>query len=215
MNNINNNEIIPDCKVIMLGDSGVGKSSIISRYVSGYFVKDLVSTTGTNYSYKICENKDQKVRLNIWDTAGQEKYRSLGKHFYKNAYIICIVFDITKKETFQSIKEVWYPEILKNGEEHHIIAVIGNKIDKYTEEEVNEDECSSYAKEIDGHFFLVSAKNGKGINDMFQTLADIYLEPSFKKKMDETINEYQRKDSHKLNKNNCKENKDNKLSKCC
>jgi small GTP-binding protein len=212
MNNINNNEIIPDCKVIMLGDSGVGKSSIISRYVSGYFVKDLVSTTGTNYSYKICENKDQKVRLNIWDTAGQEKYRSLGKHFYKNAYIVCIVFDITKKETFQSIKEVWYPEILKNGEEHHIIAVIGNKIDKYTEEEVNEDECSSYAKEIDGHFFLVSAKNGKGINDMFQTLADIYLEPSFKKKMDETINEYQRKDSYKLNKNNCKENK---LSKCC
>ena len=215
MNNINNNDNIPSCKVTLLGDSGVGKSSIIARYVSGVFVKDLISTSGTNYSYKICENKGKKVRLNIWDTAGQEKYRSLGKHFYKDSYIIILVYDITQKASFQSIKEIWYPEILKNGEEYSIVAVVGNKSDKYTEEEVNEEEASSFTKEIGSKFFLVSAQNGNGINNMFQTLAETYLDPTFRKKIDDNANEYQRKNSITLVSKNFTENKNTKNTKCC
>ena len=137
MNNINNNDNIPSCKVTLLGDSGVGKSSIIARYVSGVFVKDLISTSGTNYSYKICEDKGKKVRLNIWDTAGQEKYRSLGKNFYKDSYIIILVYDITQKASFQSIKEIWYPEILKNGEKYRILSVVGNHIITSQEYSIN------------------------------------------------------------------------------
>ena len=179
---MNSMEKIPDCKVTLIGDSGVGKSSIIGRYISGIFRGDTLTTSGANYSQKIYQRKNQKVRLNIWDTAGQEKFRSLGRNFYKDAYIICIIYDITNKQSFKNVQEIWYPEIEKHGEKYKILAIVGNKCDLYEDEEVEEKDINSFAEKIGGKYFLVSAKNGNGIEEMFKTLAKMYLNPNFKDK---------------------------------
>ena len=99
------------CKITLVGDSGVGKSSIIGRFVSGIFIQDINSTSGLNYSQKYYEKNGEKICLNLWDTAGQEKFRSLGKNFYKDSYIIIMVYDICDRKSFENIKEIWYPDI--------------------------------------------------------------------------------------------------------
>ena len=201
---------IPDCKVTLIGDSGVGKSSIIGRYVSGIFMENDSSTAGANFTQKIFEKNGKKVRLNIWDTAGQEKYRALGKNFYKDSYIICIVYDVTSKQSFKDIKEIWYPDVLKYGEKYHIISIVGNKCDKYDVEEVSEEDAQSYAEEIKAKFFLVSALNGNGIDTMFQNLAEEFLDPEFKENIK---SERELMNSFELNKDHFKKKK-HKI-KCC
>ncbi len=121
------------------------------------------------------ERNGEKIRLDLWDTAGQEKYRSIGRHFYKESYIVCLVYDITNKESFKNLKEIWYPELLEYGEKLKIIALIGNKVDKYLEEEVSEEEGKKFAKEINAVFKRTSALNGTGIEDLFEELVDKYL----------------------------------------
>ena len=165
-----NPEIIPNCKVTLIGDSGVGKTSIIGRYITGIFIDDIVSSSGTSYSQKVYENKGRKVRLNIWDTAGQERFRALGRNLYKDAYIICLVFDLTNKKSFENIKEVWYPEIENFGEKYNILSIVGNKCDLYENEEVREDEINSFAEKIRGIYFQISAKSGYGIDDTPESL---------------------------------------------
>ena len=176
---------IPSCKITLIGDSGVGKSSIIGRFITGFFNKEMNSTLGLNYSQKLYEKNGKKISLNLWDTARQLKFRSLGKNFYKDSFIIIIVYDICNKASFQSIKEVWYPDIQRFGEKVNIIALVGNKKDKYEEKEVPEEEAKSYAKEIEANFFLVSDNNGDGIEYMFQSLADNFFDIKFIKKIDE------------------------------
>ena len=176
---INGNNDIPDCKVVLIGDSGVGKSSIISRYIGGIFVDSIDSTISSSFSQKEYEANGKKVRLNIWDTAGQEKFRSIGRNFYKDAYIILMVYDITNKQSFEDLKSVWFPEIQQFGEKYKIIAIVGNKSDRYEEENVSESELNSFSKELGGTNFLVSAKNGNGIELMFKILAEMFLNPNF------------------------------------
>ena len=179
-------EEIPDCKITLVGDSGVGKSSIIGRFVTGIFIKDMSSTAGLNYSQKLYEKDGKKVNLNLWDTAGQEKFRALGRNFYKDSYIIIIVFDITNRMSFINAKEVWYNEIKNYGEKYKFLSLVGNKSDKYEEEEVTDEEAISFAKEIDAKFFLVSAHTGDGIDKMFHTLADNFFDEEFMSKVDQS-----------------------------
>ena len=179
-------EKIPSYKITLIGDSGVGKTSIIGRFITGFFTEEINSTLGFNYSQKIYEKNGKKISLNLWDTAGQEKYRSLGKNFYKDSYIIIIVYDITNKNSFKNIKKIWYPDTQSFGEKIKIIALAGNKKDKYEEEEVSDEEGSSYAKEIKANFFLVSANSGEGIGTMFQTLADNLFDKKFMNTVDES-----------------------------
>lgn len=179
-------EEIPDCKITLVGDSGVGKTSIIGRFVTGIFIEEMSSTAGLNYSQKLYEKDGKKVNLNLWDTAGQEKFRSLGRNFYKDSYIIIIVFDITNRMSFINAKEVWYNEIKNYGEKYKFLSLVGNKSDKYEGEEVTEEEAISFAKEIDAKFFLVSAHTGDGINKMFHTLADNFFDEEFMSKVDQS-----------------------------
>ena len=202
---------IPECKVTLIGDSGVGKSSIIGRYISGVFMNDSTSTAGASYSQKIFEKGSQKVRLNIWDTAGQERYRGLGRTFYKDSFIICLVYDITEKESFKNIKEIWYPEIEKYGEKYNILSIVGNKSDLFEVEEVNDIDAQNFAKEIGGEFFLVSAKNGNGIQNMFNNLAEKFLAPDFKHKVNETL--IVKSGSIRLDKKHLKKRKER--NRCC
>ena len=189
-------------KVTLIGESSVGKTSIINRYTRDAFTQELESTLGANYSQKKIERHGKKIRLDLWDTAGQEKYRAIGRHFYKDSYIVCLVYDITNKESFERIKTVWYPELKEHGEKTKILALVGNKIDKYLDEQVNEDDVKKYAEEINAINKRTSAMEGTNIEDLFNSLVDKYLkeiagmiieEEKKKKKKDDLKNDKQKK----------------------
>ena len=105
------------CKVVLIGESGVGKTSIISRYTTNTFKSQLMSTPGANFVTKnvIMEDEDQSIKFEIWDTAGQERYRSLAKVFYKNAAVCVLVYDITRKSSFEALKNYWVNQIKENA----------------------------------------------------------------------------------------------------
>ena len=107
-----------NCKVVLLGESGVGKSSIIDRYTQNIFKSQKLLTTGANFVTKtiILEDENKSIKFEIWDTAGQEKYRSLAKVFYKNAAVCILVYDITRKASFNELKNFWVDEIKENIE---------------------------------------------------------------------------------------------------
>ena len=172
-------------KVTLIGGTAVGKTCIIRRYSDDIYVENPPSTSGGSYSEKCVTVNNKNIHLNLWDTAGQERFRALGKHFYKDAYIIILVYDITKKSTFQELKDVWYPNVKQNGEKYSVLAVVGNKSDLYEEEEVTENEAKEYAKEIGAIFMLVSAKNGDNVKNLFEDAIRKYLGDDFVKKVEE------------------------------
>ena len=106
------------CKVVLLGESGVGKTSIIARFINNTFQDNIISTTGASYAGKaitFSELQGRTAKFEIWDTAGQEKYRSLTKIFYKDAGIAILVYDITRRETFEEIQKYWYHQIKESA----------------------------------------------------------------------------------------------------
>ena len=173
---------VPGCKVVLLGDSGVGKTCIIARYISGSFDKNSPTTNGASFCSKNVrfDQLGKNLLLDIWDTAGQEKYKALTKFFYKDAAVCILVYDVTRKESFQSLKDYWYSQLKENSEPDIVIGVAGNKSDLYENEEVKEDEAREWAKEIGAVFELTSAQNNTGINDLFLNVGYKYLDPSFK-----------------------------------
>ena len=211
---------IKNIKIALIGDSGVGKSSIALRYTSNEFDQNYLSTDGASYSTKIITKYGQTLQLDIWDTAGQERYRSLGKNFYKDAYIVILVYDITKQETFDNLKEIWYDELKKNGEENPILGIAGNKNDQYENDNiVNEEEARNFANSVNGIFQLVSAKTGDNIENFFNLLINEYFKLNYPEKVQNIIdrrNSYQIT-KKKFNDTDKNENETNKVkkSKCC
>jgi Ras-related protein Rab-22 len=108
------------CKVVLIGESGVGKTSIINRYISNTFSQVLTATPGASFTTKTVFLKDynQSIKFEIWDTAGQEKYRALAKVFYKNAAVCILVYDITRKSSFEELKNYWINEIKANDSQN-------------------------------------------------------------------------------------------------
>ena len=177
-------------KITLLGNPGVGKTCIIARYIEGIYNENSPSTIGANYSQKTLTKGDKEINLDIWDTAGQEKYHSLGKHFYKDSHIVCLVYDITSQESLTALKNVWYPDLKKYGEEYTITAVVGSKCDLFENDNLaDENEAKQFAKEINAVFMLTSAKSGDGIDKLFNVLTDKYLGVEFFKKATEKKNE--------------------------
>ena len=108
-----------NCKVVLLGESGVGKTSIISKYTQNVFKSQRLPTTGANFVTKriILEDENKSINFEIWDTAGQEQYRSLAKVFYRNSDVCILVYDITRKASFDELKNHWVDEVKKNTEQ--------------------------------------------------------------------------------------------------
>ena len=105
-----------NCKVVLIGESGVGKTSIISRYITNTFNSQQLPTTGATFISKtiILEDENSSIKFELWDTAGQERYRSLAKVFYKNAAVCVLVYDITRKSSYEALKNYWIKEIKQN-----------------------------------------------------------------------------------------------------
>ena len=208
---------VPGCKVVLLGDSGVGKTCIISRYISGTFEANSASTNGASYASKIVkyDKLGKTLSLDIWDTAGQEKYKALTKFFYKDAAVAILVYDITRKESFDSLKNYWYTQLQENGGKNIVLGVAGNKCDKYENEAVPENEAREFANKINAIFSLTSAQNNTGVNELFMDAGNKYLDPNFQQQINDGEEGGNGDKGVKLeaNDNNGKEGKGKK--KCC
>ena len=208
-----NSKPIP-CKIILVGDSGVGKTSIINRYLDNY-KENITSTLTASYSSKLTIVKDYKINFQLWDTAGQEQYRSMNSLFYKDAHICIMAYDITKENTFNNIKNYWYESVSNNGLEGVIFGVAGNKNDLYMEESVDKNEVNNFCKEINAVFKLTSAKQNFCIDDLFNELGERFLNSNFMLEIGEEY--FERSNSYnsfKIKKNNHTNDK-NKKKRCC
>ena len=205
-------------KIVLIGDSGVGKTCIISRFVSGDDNKNMNSTDGASYATKklVLPKLKTSINLDIWDTAGQERYKSLTKFFYKDAAMIIMVYDVTLKTSFDNLKEYWYREVQELSEKNFVLGIAGNKSDLYEREQVSEKEAREYAKSINAVFGLTSAQNNTGIDQLFEDIGMKFLEPNFQEKMEENNKEKNMETSIKLNKKKIKKHdKEHKKKKFC
>ena len=158
-----------------MGESGVGKTSMITQFIDQTFQEDQQSTTGGTFSTKdvICEGS-KILRFEIWDTAGQEKYRSLTTMFYKDANAAVMVYDVTRAESFEELKNYWAKQIKENSPENIILVIAANKSDLIEQEQVDEGEARNFAKELNAIFISTSAKSSEGINSLFEEIAKKY-----------------------------------------
>jgi small GTP-binding protein len=176
---IKNETPIP-CKVVLVGESGVGKTSIISRFINKY-EEETESTLSSYFTNKTIIVDGYKINLEIWDTAGQEKYRAVTSLFYKDAYICLLVYDITNKTTFNSIRDYWYENVVSLGMSGILFGVAGNKCDLYEEEDVSENEAIEFSNSINACFKLTSAKLNTSIDEMFFSLGEQFVQSEFMK----------------------------------
>ena len=198
-------------KIILLGDSGVGKTNIILRYLKNEFNENSLSTIGTTFGVKEMIRNNIKYNLNIWDTTGQEVYRSVTKLFIQGAKIVLLVYCIEQKSTFDSLN-FWYDSVKDICEDDIVLAIVANKQDLFDDDEkvqVTEEEGENYAKEKNVLFRSVSAKiDKKGIDSLFDTVFDEYL-----KKISSNKN-VENKEKTNVQLGNTKDNK-HKKKKCC
>jgi len=157
---------IKDIKVVLLGDSGVGKSSLVLRFVTDTFKPYSDSTIGASYMTKLINFENKAYKYMIWDTAGQEKYHSLAPMYYRNTQIAIIVYDITQKHTFLTVKK-WIKELQQKGPPDVLIAIVGNKQDLEDRRKVSYNQVKAYADEINAFFIETSAKKNININELF------------------------------------------------
>ena len=164
-----------EIKMILLGESGVGKTSIISRYVENTFSDDVMTSNAMTYVQKELTIDKQKIQLNIWDTVGQEKYRSLSKLFFKDTKIVILVYSITHMASFEGLA-YWSNLYKETIGDDAILGVVGNKSDLYLEQEVSDEKGEEFAKENGGFFSVISAKvNGEQLDHYIHKLVMEYL----------------------------------------
>ena len=189
-----------DVKVILLGESGVGKTCIINRYINNEFQNNVASTLGSAFFLKEIIKGNTKYNVNVWDTTGQERYHSVTNLFINDSHIIILVYAIDSKPSFENLN-YWYNTIEEKLKgERYILSVVGCKYDLIEQEAVTEDEGKKYAKEKNARFKLVSPKEDPdGINELFDNLLDDLIEKN--------ILENKKDDKYKIKKGNKKSRK--------
>ena len=157
-------------KVVLLGDAGVGKSSLLSRFIDNEFSIEKPPTLGAAFSSKEVNLSTHTVKLNIWDTAGQERYRGLAKMYYRDASAAVLVFDLTQPKSFLSL-QIWLQELRDNGPKNLIVTVAANKADLEDLHAGLGQEASSWTEKIGATCFRTSAKTSVGVEQLFGSLA--------------------------------------------
>ena len=160
------NPITPKYKLIFLGDQNVGKSSILNRFLSDTFVEEYQATIGLDFQSKNVQIDNQDIHLLLYDTAGQEKFRSLIPMYTRDANIILLVYDISNRDSFTNLSQ-WLKDLTNVNMEEVILCIVGNKIDLSDKRAVNTEEGKKFAEEHDFIFQEISAKTGEGFSDLF------------------------------------------------
>ena len=174
--NLRSKEDVKELKVILLGEPGVGKTNIISRYLSGSFNQSSNPTIGSTFGEKIIKKDGVTYYLKVWDTTGQEKYNSITKLFVKGSHIVILVYSIDNLQSFEKLN-FWYNYIKEELQEgKYILGILGNKRDLFESEVVSEEDGKRLAKKKNAIFGLVSAKiDRQGIIQFFDTILDEFI----------------------------------------
>jgi small GTP-binding protein len=161
-------------KVILIGDSGVGKTNIMSKYLKNQFMENSKATVGVEFGSKLFNHQGHKIKAQIWDTAGQEKYKAITGAYYKGSKGAFIVYDITRKDTFASI-ERWVNDLKATSDPKLTIILIGNKNDLDDKREVSKDQGEEKAKSFGCAFLETSAFSGDNLDKAFELMVkEIY-----------------------------------------
>ena len=160
------NPEIPKYKLIFLGDQGVGKSCILNRFLNDTFIEEYQTTIGLDFQSKNVQIDNQDIHLLLYDTAGQEKFRSLIPMYTRDANIIILVYDISNRDSFSNLSH-WLKDLTNVNMEEVILCVVGNKIDLNDKRVVNKEEGEKFAEERGFIFQEISAKTGDGFSDLF------------------------------------------------
>ena len=201
-------------KIILVGDTSVGKTNIINKYIKNEFREDFYATIGVEFSHKQFKVDNHKIKAQIWDTAGQERYRAITSSYFKGSDGCFIVYDITNEISFDNI-EKWY-ELIQNETGKDIpVIIIGNKCDLENERKVPIEKGKEKAKNLNCPFFETSALQGINIDKAFEDLANyIYDKTGWYKNVDDVHIELTRDDNGvNLNENN--EEQINTKKTCC
>ena len=158
-------------KLVLLGESAVGKSSLVLRFVKGQFHEYQESTIGAAFLTQTVNLDDTTVKFEIWDTAGQERYHSLAPMYYRGAQAAIVVYDITNQDTFSRAKN-WVRELQRQASPNIVIALAGNKVDLASKRAVDFEEAQSYAQENALLFMETSAKTAMNVNEIFIAIGE-------------------------------------------
>ena len=166
-------------KCLMVGSTGVGKSSILERYSSNVFINYFITTIGVDYKIKNIVLDNYNIKLQLWDTASQERFRCITSSYYRNSHIVIVCFDMTDKYSFNELN-FWIEDANKHISEPILMAICGTKLDLEKGRVISFDEGKNYADYKNLPYFEISSKNNIGIDNMFETLIKMKIsEPDF------------------------------------
>ena len=181
-----------DLKILLIGDSTVGKSSILRKFIDNKFEETSTSTIGVDFRFKIINKKEKKINLRIWDPSGQERYRSLTQNYYRNANGIIFIFDLTNYTTFENIQN-WLTES-KMCESQAKYLLVGNKVDLEEKKDKNltKEIIETFAEKNNMKYYEISAKTGINIDKIFKKMVDLILVDKSEKEINEKyIDDYE------------------------
>mmetsp|Transcript_4490 Transcript_4490/g.8696 ORF Transcript_4490/g.8696 Transcript_4490/m.8696 type:complete len:204 (+) Transcript_4490:30-641(+) len=157
-------------KLVLIGDSGVGKSCLLLRFADDTYTESHISTIGVDFKIRTIQLDGKTIKLQIWDTAGQERFRTITSSYYRGAHGIIVVYDTTDSETFEHVK-TWLHEIERYASENVNKLLVGNKSDLTTKRQVETDAAKEFADSANIPFLETSAKNATNVEDAFMTMA--------------------------------------------
>ena len=202
-------------KIVLIGDSGVGKTNILSRFINNEFSLTTQATVGVEFGSKIIKKGEKLIKLQIWDTAGQERYKSITSAYYKGSKGAFVVYDISHKSTFDNVDK-WIDELKNHGSEDVFIMLVGNKSDLKDKREISEEDVQKKAQLYNVAFCETSALEGKNIEYAFESLINEITKKVEKDKEKNNNKNSTNKDEGKtitLDTNNIKEKNDGEDNK--
>lgn len=165
-------------KILILGDSGVGKSAILRQYINQTFDTSFMTTIGIDHASKVVSLHNKKVKLSIWDTAGQERFRSITKAYMRGIQCVILVYDVTDQISFDDI-ERWIEMVQEHSNDQHLqYFIVGNKLDLIYKRVITNDKALLLAKKYNCKSFEVSATNYQSILDLFNTITECLMADS-------------------------------------
>lgn len=159
-------------KLLLVGDSGVGKSCLLLRFVEDKFNPSFITTIGIDFKIRTIESKGKKIKLQVWDTAGQERFRTITTAYYRGAMGIVLIYDVTDARTFENV-ENWFQTVTQHANEDAQIFLVGNKSDDEENRQVSREQGEQLASKLGVPFLEASAKTNENVESIFYELAGI------------------------------------------
>ena len=189
-------------KIMILGETLVGKTAIITRYTKKVFAENYLTTVGIDFQNKQLNINGKKINVEIWDTAGQERFRNIAKTYFQSSDGFLLVYDITSKDSFNKLND-WYDQIKSNAPENSKCIIAGNKSDLEEKRQVKKEEGEKFASDNNLKFYETSAKDDKNINIVFELLSNEIVNDEKTIKRNKRSSQVLKKKNAKVEKKNC------------